>query len=88
MSGLISAVQIQSYLRDTSPLGMYRAGASYCAAANGAALQTPTAEGAKGAVFDVARACCDPEEKSILLGCRPLLFVHDELILEIPEDDE
>lgn len=70
-----------------SPLDMYRAGATYCAAANGAALQTPTAEGAKGGVFDVARACSDPSEQSILLGCRPLLFIHDEQIIEIPEDD-
>jgi hypothetical protein len=71
-----------------SPLGMYRAGATYCAAANGAALQTPTAEGAKGGVFDVARACLDPSEDSILLGCRPLLFIHDEQIIEIPDDEQ
>jgi hypothetical protein len=69
-----------------TPLGMYRAGATYCAAANGNALQSPTAEGAKGGVFDVARACCDPAEKSILYGCRPLLFIHDEQIIEIPDD--
>lgn len=71
----------------TSPLGMYRAGTTYCAAANGEALQTPTAEGALGGVFDLARACCDPTEKSILLGCRPLLFIHDENIIEIPDDE-
>lgn len=70
-----------------SPLGMYRAGASYCAAANGAALQTPSAEGAKGSDFDLARECCDPAEESILLGCRPLLFIHDENLVEIPEDE-
>jgi DNA polymerase I-like protein with 3'-5' exonuclease and polymerase domains len=71
-----------------TPLGMYRAGCTYCAAANGLMLQSPTAEGAKGgAVFDVARACCDPAEESILYGCRPLLFIHDEDIVEIPEDE-
>jgi len=70
-----------------TPLGMYRAGASYCAAANGMALQSPTAEGAKGAVFDLARACCDPSEKSILYGERPLLFIHDEAIMEIKDDE-
>jgi hypothetical protein len=75
------------YLCYESPLGMYRAGATYCAVANGAALQTPTAEGALGATFDLARACCDPAEKSILFGCKPLLMIHDEFIVMIPEDD-
>lgn len=71
----------------TSPLGMYRAGASYCAAANGAALQTPTAEGAKYGVIAIARACDDPAAESILYECRPLLFIHDENIVEVPEGD-
>jgi hypothetical protein len=70
-----------------SPMGMYRAGATYCAAANGAALQTPTAEGAKSAVFELARACYDPSAHHILYGCRPVAFIHDELIVEIPEGD-
>ena len=70
-----------------SPLGMYRAGASYCAACNGNALQTPTAEGAKGAVFEVSRQCYDSSLNSILTGCYPIAFIHDEIILEIPEDD-
>lgn len=70
-----------------SPLGMYRAGCTYCAAANGAALQTRTAEGAKMAVFNVSRECYDWTLQSPLLGCRPVIFLHDEQILEIPDDD-
>jgi len=70
-----------------SPLGMYRAGASYCACANGAALQTPSAEGAKLAVFRVVRACYDPTLGSCLYGCKPLAFIHDEIIVELPQDE-
>lgn len=73
--------------RYESPLGMVRAGADYCAAANGFGLQTPAAEGAKSAVFEAARACYDWTRGSILFGSRPVAFIHDELILEIPEDD-
>lgn len=72
----------------TSPLGMYRAGATYCAAANGKALQTPSAEGAKIATFKVVRACYDWTQKSVLFGCRPLAFIHDEILGEIPEDEK
>jgi DNA polymerase I-like protein with 3'-5' exonuclease and polymerase domains len=76
----------------TSPMGMVRRGASYCAAANGFALQTPSAECAKWAVFQVVRACYDPTAMSVLDPSKPsylrgsyvLAFVHDELILEIP----
>jgi DNA polymerase I-like protein with 3'-5' exonuclease and polymerase domains len=72
----------------SSPMGMYRAGATYCAAANGAALQTRTAEGAKGGVFEIARACYDWTQGSILFGCRPVIFMHDEIIVEIPDDEK
>lgn len=72
----------------TSPMGMYRAGADYCSAANGEGCQTRVAEGAVGAVFAVARECYDPSLRSILYGCHPLLFIHDELIVEGPLDDK
>jgi len=65
----------------STPLGMYRAGATYCACANGAALQSPAAEGAKLAVFEVAKACYVGDLK----GCYPQAFIHDEILLEIPE---
>lgn len=87
-----SGVDQETGDRDTryayeSPLGMYRAGATYCAAANGYGLQTATAEGAKSAVFELARACYDETEHSVLFGCRPVAFIHDEIIVEIPETD-
>lgn len=70
----------------TTPMGAYRAACAYTSAANGSFLQTPTAEGAKMAVFDVVRACYDTSRPGPLLGCRPLDFIHDEILTEIPED--
>ena len=70
-----------------SPLGSLRAGATYCAAANGAGLQTRTAEGAKAAVFNVVRAIMDGSAPSVLHDALPLLFVHDEIIIEFPDDE-
>jgi DNA polymerase-1 len=70
----------------TSPLGMIRRNCSFTAAANGAALQTPAAEGAKLACWLVAKACYDPSEGSSLLGCHPIAFIHDQIIAEIPQD--
>ena len=70
----------------TSSLGMYRAGVSYCSTANGKAMQTLSAEGAKKAVFAVSRACYDKTLDSCLYGCYPLSFIHDEILLEIPDD--
>jgi DNA polymerase-1 len=70
----------------TTPMGMLRVGASYCAAANGVGLQSRTAEGAKIALFKVLQACYDPTQNSILYGqAFPLAFIHDEIILEIKE---
>jgi DNA polymerase I-like protein with 3'-5' exonuclease and polymerase domains len=69
-----------------SPLGMRRAATTYCATANGVALQTPSAEGMKAAHWKVTRACWDPSEGSILFGCRVVLVIHDELIVEMPDD--
>lgn len=67
-------------------LGMVRRGASFCAAANGKCMQSPGAEGAKMAMIRLARACYDPTQKSILFGCRPIAFVHDQVIGETTED--
>lgn len=83
----------QQYIEDgeeyywyLSPNGMLRAKATYCAAANGAALQTPAAEGAKFAMWELARACFDPSKRSILYGCRPWGFIHDEFLVSLPDD--
>lgn len=68
----------------TTPFGMYRAGATYCAACNGKALQSPAAEGAKLALWEVA--------KKTLIGPAPLLgaklinFVHDQIIIQVPDN--
>lgn len=72
----------------TSPMGMYRAGTTYCGVANGYAMQTPAAEGAKAAVFMVVRACRDASLGSVLYGSIPVDFVHDELIVDVPLDDK
>ncbi len=72
---------LYSYL---TPLGMYRAGAKYCAAANGIAMQSPAAEGALMGTVSVVQetystgGTLGPDD----LGERhiPLMFVHDELI--------
>jgi DNA polymerase I-like protein with 3'-5' exonuclease and polymerase domains len=38
-------------------------------------------------VFKINRECRDATRNSILFGCRPILFIHDEIIVEIPEDN-
>ena len=77
---------IQGYTY-TTPLGMTRRGATFCAAANGAAMQSPAAEGAKIALFQVARECYDPTLGSVLYGARPVAMIHDEFILDAEDDD-
>lgn len=70
-----------------SPFGMIRRNCVYTEVANGAALQTATAEGAKCALFELAVACYDESAKNILLGTHPLAFIHDEVICEMPDDE-
>jgi DNA polymerase-1 len=60
-----------------------RGGCYYTSAAN-TYFQGLAADGAKRALYDVSRACyTDPE--SPLYGSYPVVFVHDEIILETPE---
>ncbi len=71
-----------------TPMGLYRAGCTYCAAANGVALQSPSAEGATLAVFNIVRACYDPAMNNILYATfRPIMFIHDEFVGELPDGD-
>lgn len=65
-------------------MGMRRAGCSFTAAANGSGMQSDSAEGVKLALYQIWRSCVDPTQDSILLGCRPLVFMHDEVIVEVP----
>lgn len=72
----------------STPMGMYRSGCTYCAVANGAALQSPSAEGALLGLFNIVRACYDPAMNSVLFGSfRPMLFIHDEILGELPDGD-
>lgn len=43
------------------------------------------ADGAKTALYNVVKACF-MDKSSALYGSRPVLFIHDEIILESPED--
>jgi hypothetical protein len=71
----------------TTPMGAIRRGCTYCSKANGAAMQSPGAEAAKAGNNAVVRACYDPSQQSVLLGCRPIAFVHDQIIGETTRDE-
>lgn len=78
----------ESLYEYTTPLGMVRRGATFCAAANGMCMQSPGAEAALTAAAFVSRACYDPTQESILLGCRPIPFIHDQIIGETNTDPD
>lgn len=69
-----------------SDMGMVRRGASFCAEANGRGMQTPGAEAAMAGTILLSRACYDPTQESVLYGCRPIAFVHDQNIGETTKD--
>lgn len=64
--------------------GRIRGGAGYCAIANGF-FQGLAADLAKEALWRVAKECY-VNKTSPLYGCRPVLFLHDEIGIEIPYD--
>lgn len=66
--------------------GFVRGGCTFTSGCN-TLFQGLAARGAKEAMFDVARECY-VDEASDLYGCRPVLFLHDELILEVPAHRE
>jgi hypothetical protein len=61
---------------------MHRAGATFCATANGMGLQTPAAEGATLGVCRVSRRCYTPGDR-FYGKVFPIAFVHDEIIGEV-----
>jgi DNA polymerase-1 len=63
-----------------------RGGTNYCAGCN-TFFQGLAADGAKNAIWEVAKECYVREE-SPLYGCRPVAFIHDELLVEVPEGIE
>lgn len=69
-----------------SPMGMFRANTNYCATANGAALQTPSAEGFKLALVDCIERCVNRERGDPLFGSMQVAQVHDEIVFELPRD--
>lgn len=71
----------------TSPLGMVRRAVDFTNAANGWAMQTPGAEAALLGWNEFVWECIDPELNSILFGCLPLLFIHDEIFAEVPIEE-
>jgi len=61
-----------------------RAGATYCSACN-TFFQGLGADVAKLAGWYLFKACY-VDRSSVLFGCRPVLFVHDQFLIECPED--
>ncbi len=70
------------YHYDTN--GRWRANCSYCAAANGINLQSLSADGAKIALIRLFEACFS----GALQGCYIINTVHDENLMEMPDDDK
>jgi DNA polymerase-1 len=63
--------------------GAWRGGCGPTDAANNA-YQSTTAYGAKLALWVIAKACFDAREKNVLYGARIAVFVHDEIVCEVP----
>ena len=62
----------------------YRGKVRFTSACN-SYFQGLAADGAKAAVYGVVRQCYTPEYRSPLFGSRPVMFIHDEIIAEVPE---
>lgn len=72
-----------------TPMGMHRAGADFCAAANGNAMQSPSAEGATLGLAYVQRESWDASRGSILCGnLFANMFIHDEITGDVVENLE
>ena len=63
--------------------GLWRGKIGYTQLAN-FYFQNLAAVGATDALFEVVAECVDPTMGSALYGCRPWLFNHDEIGMEIP----
>lgn len=61
-----------------------RGGLGYCDGCN-TLFQGLAADGAKRALFRVAEECY-VDRGTALFGSRPVAFIHDEIIAEVPED--
>lgn len=66
--------------------GLTRGGVSFTQAAN-FCFQGPAARGAKEALFEIVEDCLVDENTPLFKwGCRVNLFMHDEIIIECPND--
>jgi DNA polymerase I-like protein with 3'-5' exonuclease and polymerase domains len=63
--------------------GRLRGGVGFCDGCN-SGFQGLTADGAKLALHEVIRECY-LDNGTALFGCRPVAFIHDEVIIEAPE---
>jgi len=64
--------------------GFRRAGCGFTDACN-SYFQTLAAHASKDAMFQVSKKCY-VDRDSYLYGSRPVLFIHDEIIVEVPEE--
>jgi hypothetical protein len=79
--------KLHQYFCYDTPLGLHRARADFCACANGAGLQSPSAEGALNALYEVQQLIWTAPKCNIMHGCYPINFIHDEILWESPDDD-
>jgi len=70
-----------------TPLGMHRARADYCAAANGFGLQSPEAEGVKIATFRLQKKIFTNRKSRLFGTTRSIALIHDEFFGETREDE-
>jgi hypothetical protein len=80
-----------TYVYETQGYNRFRAGATYCATANGKSMQSLSADGAKRSVCWLARAMCWGVPKSspfwLIGGGVPAAFIHDENLASFPDDE-
>ena len=76
----------KTYYCYSTPKGMYRGRCGICEAANGTALQAFAAEGALDALYEVQKAVWLSKPGDLLYGVLVLMFIHDEIVYESPED--
>lgn len=95
-------IKKQTFYAYDTPRGMHRARCGYCEAANGAALQAFSAEGALEALYRVQKAMWlagydgpldnisnfldSVDPDNLLQNSYPINFLHDEIIWETPVD--
>jgi DNA polymerase-1 len=87
----VSALQAEAFNQPfavTLPrTGFVRGGCTFTSGCN-TYFQGLAARGAKEAMWDITKACYAGDPSSALHGCRPVLFLHDEFILEVPADTQ